>query len=273
MEEKEEKIPTIEEGRSQLIKAEDKIYSLIENSNKANNKIFICVNYPEKTLENEFASLYTDIECKNLFQELKPGKGFNKFYNFDAPEKNLFLKSTHPNEFFFYYKYCNETDIKQVDIVKKKGLKVKCLENKENKLKISFDCPYSQEAKFSTKYSVYLTDGKGKKYKIFKDETIESAKILEGNNDKYETEVKIDSNKKDQFVFVVAEPKDPNVVLRPQIIYRGDEVMEATNKWDNIINGILIVLIIITLIYKIIKKRKLAMQKKEANGPVGDNLA
>ena len=42
--------------------------------------------------------------------------------------------------------------------------------------------------------------------------------------------------------------------------------MEASNKWDNIINGILIVLIIITLIYKIIKKRR-----KRAMAPANDN--
>ena len=80
------------------------------------------------------------------------------------------------------------------------------------------------------KYSIYISDAKNKKYKIFKDVNIESAKIIEGKKDKYETELKINSGKKDQFVCVVAEPKDPNVNLSPKIIYRGDQVMEASNK-------------------------------------------
>ena len=255
-EEKAPSSPTIEEGVSLLVKSNETVYTLIQNSDRIKNKIFISINYPEKTLENEFASLYSDLECKNLFKELKPSKGFNNFYNFDVTtDQNLFLKSNHPNEFYFYYKYCTETDVADIDIIKKK-LKVKCLENKDNKLKISYECPYNKEVQFNTKYTIYISDGKGKKYKIFKDEKIEGAKIVEGNKDKYETEVKIDSSKKDQFVYVVAEPKDPNVNLRPKIIYRGAQVMEPYNKWDTIINGILIVLIIITFIYKIIKKRR-----------------
>ena len=266
-EEKKPSTPTIEEGVSQLVKSDDTVYSLIQNTEKKNNKIYICINYPEKTLENENASLYSDLECKNLFQELKPSKGFNNFYNFDVSlNQNLFLKSNHPNEFFFYYKYCTETDIEQINIIKKK-LKVKCLENKDNQLKISYECPYNKEVKFNTKYTIYLSDTKGKKYKIFKDAKLEGAKIVEGNKDKYESEVKIDSSKKDQFVYVVAEPKDPSVNLRPRIIYRGDQVIEAANKWDNIINGILIVLIIITFIYKMYKKKK----KREMAAAANDN--
>ena len=42
-------------------------------------------------------------------------------------------------------------------------------------------------------------------------------------------------------------------------------VPDADNKSETIINAILIVLIIITLIYKIMKKRRLAKQKAEAN--------
>ena len=266
-EEKKPSTPTIEEGVSQLVKSDDTVYSLIQNTEKKNNKIYVCINYPEKTLENENASLYSDLECKNLFQELKPSKGFNNFYNFDVSlNQNLFLKSNHPNEFFFYYKYCTETDIEQINIIKKK-LKVKCLENKDNQLKISYECPYNKEVKFNTKYTIYLSDTKGKKYKIFKDAKLEGAKIVEGNKDKYESEVKIDSSKKDQFVYVVAEPKDPSVNLRPRIIYRGDQVIEAANKWDNIINGILIVLIIITFIYKMYKKKK----KREMAAAANDN--
>lgn len=261
IEEKKSSPSTIEEGTSELIKSDDnEVYSLIKNTDKSKNKIFISINYPDKTLETEFASLYTDLECKNLFQELKPSKGFNNFYNFDIPEQDLFLKSNHPNGFIFYYKYCIEKDIEQINIIKKK-LRVKCLDNKDNNLKIAYDCPYNKEVTFNTKYTIYVGKAKGKKYKIFNDAKIEGTKIVEGNKDKYETNVKIDSNIKGQFVYIVAESKDPNVNLRPKIVYKGVEVMEASNKWDNIINGILIVLIIITFIYKVMKKRR----KMQAN--------
>ena len=70
----------IEEGLSQLIKNNEIIYSLLENSDNQKDKLFICVNYPEKLAENELASLYTDEECKNLYKELKPAKGLNSFY-------------------------------------------------------------------------------------------------------------------------------------------------------------------------------------------------
>ena len=262
---KEEKM-VIEEGFQQLIKSGDSVYTLKENNEKDKNKILISINYPEKTLETEFASLYTDEECKNLFQELKPSKGFNNTYNFDISlNQKFFLKSNHPNEFFFYYKYCTEKDLELLNIISKKALRVKCIENKDNKLKISFNSPYTEETKFNTKYSIYISEGKNKKYLIFKDEKIKEAKIIEGTKDKYETEITIDSSKKDQFVYIVAEPKDPTINLRPRIIYKGEKVPEASSSSDTIINIILIILIIITLIYKIYKKRKIANQKKGAN--------
>ena len=274
MDKVEEKAPTtIEEGSSQIILPNEAIYALIENKEKKNNKLFISVNYPEKTEENEYACLFIDPECKNTFQELKPSKGFNNIYKFDISSgQRYFVKSNNPHEIIFYYKYCVDKDFEQIESIKK-VLKVKCLENKENKLKISFNYPYSKEVKFSTKYTIYLTEGKKKKYGVFKDEKIEGAKIIEGTKDKYETEIKIDSNKKDQFVYVVAEPKDSNVNLRPKIIYKGEKVPEAENKSDTIINIILVILIIITLIYKIKKKRKIAMEKKESNNPGNGNLA
>lgn len=273
MKEENETKLVIEEGRSQLIKSEDTIYSLIENTDNTKTKIFVNVNYPEKTLENEFASLYTDSECKTLFQELKPSKGFNNVYNFDiSVGQKLFLKSNHTNKIFFYYKYCTEKDLEQMKSLKLKSLKVKCLENKDNTLKITFNCPYTEEVKFSTKYTIYVTEEKNKKYKIFKDENIKEAKIIEGTKEKYEIEVKIDSSKKDQFVYIVAEPKDPSVHLRPRIIYKGEFIPEAYNKTDTIINGILIVLIIITFIYKFMKKRRLAQQRAQSNASGNDTL-
>lgn len=272
-EENEAKLIPIEEGLSQLIRSEESIYSLIENKDNTKNKLFVNVNYPEKTLETEFASLYTDSECKNLFQELKPSKGFNNVYKLDiSVGQKLFLKSNHTNEIFFYYKYCTEPDLEQIKMLKLKNLKVKCLENKDNILKISFNCPYTEEVKFNTKYTIYITEGKNKKYKIFKDEKIEGVKIIEGTKEKYETDVKIDSSKADQFVYIVAEPKDPSVHLRPRIIYKGEFIPEAYNKTDTIINGILIVLIIITFIYKFMKKRRLAQQKAQSNAAGNDTL-
>ena len=263
---------TIEEGFSQIINSNEKIYSLLENKENKNNKLFVSVNYPEKTIETEYASIYTDPECKNLFQELKPSKGFNNIYNFDiTPEQKFFIKSNNPSEIIFYYKYCIDKDFEQIESIKK-VVKVKCGENKENILKISFNCPYTKEVKFNTKYTIYLTEGKKKKYDIFKDDKIEGVKIIEGDKDKYETEIKIDSTKKDQFIYVVAEPKDSTVNLRPKIIYKGDKVPEAENKSDTIINIILIILIIMTLIYKYMKRRKKAMEKKESNNP-GNDLA
>lgn len=267
-EEKKPETVGIDEGISHLITSIETVYTLLVNSEKGKNKLFINVNYPDKTIETEFASLYTDSECNKLFQELKPSKGFNNFYNFDISlNQPLFLKSNNSNPIYFYYKYCTEKDLEQIKDLKKSP-KVKCLGNKDNKLKISFGCPYSNEVKFNTKYTIYISEGKKKKYDIFKDQKIDGVKIIEGNKDNYETEVKIDSNKKDQFVYVVAEPKDPSVNLRPKIIYKGDKVPEPENKYDTIINIILIILIIITLIYKVMKKRRLALQKKEANAPI-----
>ena len=66
----------------------------------------------------------------------------------------------------------------QIKSLKLKNLKVKCLENKDNMLKISFNCPYTEEVKFNTKYTIYVTEEKNKKYKIFKDEKIKEAKIV-----------------------------------------------------------------------------------------------
>ena len=147
----------------------------------------------------------------------------------------------------------------------KKALKVKCIENKNNKLKISFNSPYSKETKINTKYLIYISEGKKKKYNIFKEEEVKEVNSFEGNKDKYEIEIDIDPTKKDQFIYVVAEPKDSNFNLKPKIIYKGDKVLEPPNKSETIINIILIILIIITFIYKFMKKRRLAQQKKEAN--------
>ena len=256
----------IEEGFSQLIKDNELVYSLLENSNNKNDKLFICVNYQEKLPENEFVSLYTDAECQNLFQELKPSKGFNSTYTFEIPKNNkLFLKSNLSHEYIFYYKYCTEKDVEQIK-VNKKNLKVKFLEHKKDCIKISFNCPFSNETeKINTKYTIYISEGKNKKYRIFKDEKEEGKKIIEGIKDTYETEVKINSNQKDQFFYVVAETKDPKVSLRPKIIYKGEKIPEPENKTDTIINGILIVLIIITFFYKIYKRKIKAQQKLESN--------
>lgn len=266
--------PTLEEGVCQLIKDPETVHTLVENSSKDNTKIFLSVNYPETSLDNEFASLYTDPDCKNLFQELtkQTKKGVNNTYSFDvASSTKLYLKSNLTNEFFFYYKYTTQAEVEKIDYFKKslKVLTIKCLQNKENKLKIEFENPYTKETKFNTKYSIYVSE---KKYRIFKDEKLESAKVVEGTQDKYETEVQIDSSKKEQYVYIVAEPKDASVSLRPRIIYKVERVPEADNKLDNIINGILIVLIIITLIYKFYKKRKLRLQKAQANAAGNSTL-
>ena len=255
----------IEEGISQLIKNNEITYSLLENSDNQKDKLFVCVNYPEKLAENELASLYTDEECKNLYKELKPAKGLNSFYTLEIPEtKKLYLKSNLSNEYYFYYKYCKESDIEQVKI-NKKNLKVKFVQNLKNSIKISFNCPFTHEEKFNTKYTIYISEGKNKKYKIFKDEKEEGKKIIEGIKDSYETEVKIDPNKKDLFFYVVAESKDPKVSLRPKIIYKGEKVPESESLSENIINGILIVLIIITFFYKMYKRKMKAKQQAESN--------
>ena len=262
----EEQKTQIEEGISQLIKNHEIVYSLLENSDKTKDKLYICVNYQEKLGENELASLYTDEECKNLFKELKPSKGFNSIYTTEIPEsKKLYLKSNLGNEYYFYYKYCNEKDIEQVKI-NKKNLKVKFVQKLKNSMKISFNCPFTSEEKFNTKYSIFISKGKNKKYKIFKDEKEESKKIIEGKKDTYEIEVNIDVNKKDLFFYVVAETKDSNVSLRPKIIYKGEKVPETESMSENIINGILIVLIIITFFYKIYKRKMKAKQAAANSG-------
>ena len=132
--------PTLEEGVCQLIKDPETVHTLVENSSKDNTKIFLSVNYPETSLDNEFASLYTDPDCKNLFQELtkQTKKGVNNTYSFDvASSTKLYLKSNLTNEFFFYYKYTTQAEVEKIDYFKKslKVLTIKCLQNKENKLK------------------------------------------------------------------------------------------------------------------------------------------
>ena len=261
----EEQKTQIEEGISQLIKNHEIVYSLLENSDKTKDKLYICVNYQEKLGENELASLYTDEECKNLFKELKPSKGFNSIYTTEISEsKKLYLKSNLTCEYFFYYKYCTEKDIEQVKI-NKKNLKVKFVQKLKNSMKISFNCPFTSEEKFNTKYSIFISEGKNKKYKIFKDEKEEGKKIVEGNKEAYETELKIDPNKKDLFLYVVAESKDAKVSLRPKIIYKGEKVPEPESMSETIINGILIVLIIITFFYKIYKRKIKAQQQAQSN--------
>ena len=264
--EKEETL--LEEGISQLIKNNELVYSLLENTDKAKDRLYICINYQEKLGDNELASLYTDEECKNLFKELKPSKGMNSIYSIDIDEsKKLYLKSNLSNEYYFYYKYCNENDVEQVKI-NKKNLKVKFIQKLKNSMKISFNCPFTQEEKFNTKYSIFISEGKNKKYKIFKDEKEDSKKIVDGQKDTYEIEVNIDPNKKDLFFYVVAETKDPKVSLRPKIIYKGEKVPESESLSDTIINVILIILIIITLFYKIYKRK---MKAKEAAANSGNS--
>ena len=125
----ENKNSQIEEGFSQLIKNNELVYSLLENSDNNKDKLFICINYQDKIAENEFASLYTDAECQNLFKELKPSKGFNSTYSFEIPQNDkLYLKSNLSNEYIFYYKYCTEKDIDQIKI-NKKNLKANFLVN------------------------------------------------------------------------------------------------------------------------------------------------
>ena len=261
----EDKKTQLEEGVSQLIKDNEIIYSLLENSDKQKDKLFVCINYQEKTVETEFVTLYTDEECKNVFKELKPSKGFNSFYTLEIPEtKKLYLKSNLSNEYYFYYKYCQEKDIEQIKI-DRKNLKVKSIQYVKNNIKIAFNCPFTCEEKFNTKYTIYISEGKNKKYKIFKDEKEEGKKIVEGNKEAYETELKIDPNKKDLFLYVVAESKDPKVSLRPKIIYKGEKVPEPESMSETIINGILIVLIIITFFYKIYKRKIKAQQQAQSN--------
>lgn len=268
MEEKSEpEVPVIEEGYSQLIKTNE-TYSLRQNEENSKNKLYVYLNYRGKPSEDEFVSLYKDLDCKNLFQELKSTKVFNNICVFDIPSDKLYLKSNLTKEYYFYYKYCTEAEIENLKDISK-DLKVNVIENKDNKLKISFNSPYTQAVKFNTKFSVYISDGK--KYGIFRDEKTKEAKIIEGNKDKYETEVKIDSSKKGQFVYVVAEPKDPTVSVRPKIIYKGEMIPDVEGKSETLINTILIILIIATFIYKFfIRKKK--RKKAEANNPSNSTL-
>ena len=256
---------TIEEGFSQLIDSNEMIYCLVDNTDKEKTKLFININLQDSISQDENVSIYTDSECKNLFQKLKPSKGLNMNYNFDISEgQEFYMKSYITEELFFYYKYSTEKDLEKINF-SKKALKVKCIENKNNKLKISFNSPYTKENKFNTRYFIYISEGKKKKYNIFKEDKVKEVLSVEGNKDKYEVELDIDPSKKDQFIYVVAELNDSNVNIKPKIIYKGEKVLEPENKSETIINIILIILIIITFIYKFMKKRRLAQQKKESN--------
>ena len=89
-----------------------------------------------------------------LIKELKTSSGFNSYYTLEIPEsKKLYLKSHLTNEYYFYYKYCKEKDIEQVKI-SKKNLKIKSIQNLKNTIKISFNCPFTQEEKFNTKDAI-----------------------------------------------------------------------------------------------------------------------
>ena len=257
---------TIDEGFSQLIDSYyEMIYCLVDNTDKEKNKLFINMNLQDSISQDENISIYTDSECKNLFQELKPSKGLNVNYTFDILEgQEFYMKSSINKELFFYYKYCTEKDLEGINI-SKKDLKVKCKENKNNKLKISFNSPYTKGTKFNTKYLIYISDDKKEKYNIFKEVKVKEVKSVEGNEYKYEVELDIDPSKKDQFIYVVAEPKDSNVNIRPKIFYKGEKILEPGNKSETIIYFILIILIIIIFFYKFMKKKRLAQQKKESN--------
>lgn len=263
MEKKEEQVD-IEEGACILINPEEetKIYSLTLNSDNSKNKLFISLNYQDKTKETEFVSLYTDLEFKNLFQELKHTNGINNTFAFDIPSnQKLFLKSNFSSSFLFYYKYCTQDDITKINNIKKE-LKVKILEKKGNDLKISFDAPYEKEVDFSIKYTIYVSEGK-KRYRIFKDRELKGAQIMEGKKMNYEADIKLSGGKKEQFVYVVAEPKDAGVNVRPKFIYTGEKIQETSEgSSDTIINIILIIAIICTLIYKYYKRKKKAEEQQ-----------
>ena len=93
---------TIEEGFSQLINSDDTIYCLVDNLDKEKNKLFININLQESPSDDEKVSLYTDSECKNLFQELKPNKGLNINNIFDvSQDQEFYMKSNISKEFNF----------------------------------------------------------------------------------------------------------------------------------------------------------------------------
>ena len=126
MEEKENKNPVIEEGSFTLIKLNE-VFSLIKNEDDTKNKIFVNVNYRGKPSDDEFATLYSDFECKNIFKELKSSRGFNNTFNFDiSVSDTLYLKANITKEFYFYYKYCTEKDLEQMNNINT-DLKVQCL--------------------------------------------------------------------------------------------------------------------------------------------------
>lgn len=266
---------TIEEGRTSLIKGEEQIYSLEENSSSGKNpKLFVSISYPSDVDEEETTSLYSDPSCTNLIQELKHESSYNNIFILDSKDSNkIYLKSKYSKDFLFYYKYCTEEDINQVKETKSK-MKVKMKEdNGKGVVKIEFDSPYDEgkenKKDFNIKYSIYVTEGEKKNYKIFTEKNCSETKIVEGNKTKYEVEVKINTKEKGHYVYVVAEPKDAKVSLRPRIIYTGCKIpkFDGESTSDKIINGILIVLIIITLIYKIIKKRKKYLEQ-QAGGKI-----
>lgn len=265
----------VEEGKASLIKGEEEIYTLEDNaSSEKNNKLFININYPTEVDEEGITSIYLDKECKQLFNELKHKANFNNMFSFDVTKgQKFYIKSKAQKEFLFYFKYCNQSDVEQVNNIKEK-LKVKMKEDSgKGTIKVEFDSPYQEkDNNFQVKYSIYLSEGGNKNYKIFKEAKLDETKIVEGKEAKYEVELKVDTSKKAHYVYVVAEPKDGKISLRPKIIYTGCKIPknEATSKSDTIINAILIVLIIITLIYKIIKKRRKYLEQQKTGGATNE---
>lgn len=266
----------LEEGVSHLLTGDENIYTLDENTSK-NKKLFICITYSETPEDNDFTSLYKDSECTKLISELRIKDRFNNIYIFDAEEnQKIYVKSKYKEDFVFYYKYCSEEDENKVKHLKD-SLKVALKENAgNNKIKIEFESPYAQnDNKINTKYSIYVSDGGNKNYKVLKDLKLKEKKIIEGDKDKYEVELDVDTSQKNHFVYVVAESKESKIPLRPKIIYTGVKIPKKEKESnDTVINAILIVLIIITLIYKFYKKRKkmLDQQAKSNQGGKSDLL-
>lgn len=253
----------LEEGVSHLLTGgEDSIYTIDENPTKK-QKLFICISFSETPDDNESLLLYRDSSCSDKFSELRHKGRFNNIFIFDAEEKQkLYLKTKYEQDYILYYKYCSEEEVNKVKKVKD-PLKVIMKENKGNgKVKIEFDSPYENNSNINMKYSIYVSEG-GKNYKIMKDLKLKETKIAEDKKEKLEIELDVDTSQKNHFVYVVAETKDPNVSLRPKVIYVGDKIPKKEKESnDTVINAILIVLIIITLIYKIYKRRKKMMAKQ-----------
>ena len=266
----------LEEGVSHLLVGDENVYTLDENSSK-NKKLFLSITYAETPEDNDFTSLYKDPECTQLISELRHKDRFNNIFIFDAEEnKKIYLKSKYKEDFVFYYKYCSEEEENKIKHLKD-SLKVTLKENSgNNKVKIEFECPYAtNENKINTKYSIYVSDSGNKNYKVLKDLKLKEKKIIEGDKEKYEVEIDVDTSQKNHFVYVVAESKDPKVSLRPKVVYTGVKIPKKEKESnDTVINAILIVLIIITLIYKFYKKRKkmLNQQAKPSNEGKSDLL-